>query len=268
MADRSTLSELSVVVSDLLGRDNLTSRAEDWLNMALAEIYTQASGITTKRVAVFQFQDGTSVNDVKYEIQDIPNNIVSIASLEFLKSVAGVCTAYAPLYLPPQTFFQTASWKHSNPTFSYPRHYTIERTGTYNSFAPGTDARPARKITIYTDPGLVEGATTTWWGYMTYVASPLWTANSDECMECTPHWEWVLIWKAAAIGAKAIHHRAVDIFEARAMDAMTKFYEVENQRIDSAPFMQGELGDPTQMGRFRVNVPEGIPEVPVGPSAT
>lgn len=253
MANRTTLSQLAARTQDLLRTTDKSAEAMTWVNTALSEICTRTSGLMTRRAVHFSIAAGVSeAGKAYFEISAICPNFVSPISLFIVIQGAG-SLIYTPRYLPPPEFFRTASWKTAASQGAQIEWYTIARVG---SNTPSSTLADLKTLGLYIDPGLV--ASTTRWCYLTYMATPIWQSSSGNYIECFPHWEHVVIWKAAAIGARAIKHRLHDIFELEANHALQTMYTVEKYQPDTVPMSLGTDRVLTGTRRFQYALPQEI----------
>jgi hypothetical protein len=254
MATRRTLGELAADVQDLLRTRDKTAAAYTWVNKALGEIYAQTSGLMTRRTVTFPITAGAGeTGKCAFEISAIPNNFVSPVSLWVVLSGAATAELWAPTYLPPSEFMRTASWQYKTSSALEIRYYTISRIGTN---VPSDDVGDLRTMTLYIDPGFA--ANTTRVCHLTYIATPQWQTTPENYVECFPHWEHVLIWKAAAVGAQALKHRLADIFEIEANHALQTMYAVEKYQPDDVVEQQG--GNLLGTRRYGYTLPQTIQE--------
>jgi hypothetical protein len=223
-----------------------------WVNAALGEIYSRTTGLTTRRTVHFSITSAAT-GVVAWEIQEICPNFVSPVSLLIVLQSASNNQFYAPVYLPPAEFFRTCSWKTATSSAANIDWYTISRIGTN---VPDTGVQNLKALTLYTDPGIA--TSTTRWCYLTYVASPTWQSTSTNYIECFPHWEHVVVWKAAEIGARALKHRLYDIFRLEAAHAIQTMYTVEKYQPDSVVFSRGAEGNLAGTRRFGYTLPQKI----------
>jgi len=251
MATRRTLGELAAAVQDLLRTRDKTSAAYTWVNTALAEIYSQTTGMMTRRTITFPITAGVGeTGKCAFDVTQIPNNFVSPVSLWVVHSSASG-KLYAPTYLPPHEFMRTASWQYAASSQDGPVYWTITRVGTNT---PSDSVNDLKTFTLYLDPGFA--ASTTRVCHMTYIATPVWQTEAANYVECFPHWEHVLIWKAAAIGARAIRHRLADVFEIEAGHALQTMYTVEKYQPDDVIESQG--GNLLGTRRYGYTLPQNM----------
>jgi hypothetical protein len=236
--NRETLGSLAGMVADLLRRDNIGVSAQYWVNQALGEIYSTVSSPMTNRPAVFSITSPAN-GQAMWEVDTLPPNIISPRSLVMVLADGNNLT-YAPTYLPPSDFFERSTWQATG-VLGSPKNYTIESVGSPTPVAL-TGHETLRRMHIYFDPALLAGD---WRCYFTYEAVPTWQDSADGYIECFPWWEPVVVWKAAAIGARALRIPTYEIFEAEAAHAIKVMTSVENYRPDAVPVpkdIQGSLG--------------------------
>ena len=241
---RETLQGLAQMVADLLRRPNSSDAAETWVNKAVHEIYTRTSGGMARRQAVFQLATAGSAAG-SFDVAAVPNGYLSPLSLKLVK--ADNKFVYAPDYVDPIEFFQTASWRLAETT-GIPERWTIQRAGDTEPTATLTDMRTWK---MYVDPAIP--ASTTYWAYLVYLTAPVWQTDPLGYLEVYPHWEYAVVWQAAAIGARVLREQTAPIFASEAERAVRTLIAVEELEPDHVPMVGGQ----TVLGieRYKQQIP-------------
>lgn len=256
MAERRTVGELAIIVADLLRRDNVTSEAEDWLQLALADIYSHVTGASNMRQTMFELDD----TDVRQLITQIPQTFIS--PVEFIitsKEATPNGYVYAPEYLSPHDFVSKIPAGSTVGTGAT-KYYTIQHTGTvaHGTVTGTAESKAMREVELYIYPGLLS-TDGPWMGRLVYLATPWWLSSpTSKYLECFPWWEYVVIWKAAALGARALRLPTAEVFETEAEQALKVFNSLETYAPDRIAYPRDRQFRSVSEERFRVNLPETI----------
>ena len=240
MSTASTLGQLSQEVGTLLRHDNLDVRIHQWLTITWTDLLSRAS---VWRLCQLRGAGSISMGNYSTSVNGPIQDILGV----YIHLQASPLTVYTPKYVQYSDFCRIAFSQDGGemPTGA-PLIYTL---------GPSTSSGNNQTLMVY------PAATGILVPHILTVGTG-WTIPSVTTagFALPYHWENVLIWGAASIGAKSLMSHLYPLFQGEYEEAIQKMISMLTYRPDSTPVMRSVVSPygGTVTGR-RFRLPEEIP---------
>lgn len=216
---KSTVGTLAEEVADLLRHDNIDARIYSWIGMTYGEVL--------QRFPLEFFQELVTETFVAGEESKAFTTPDTVGTPMALVMKTSTHSLYSPKYVSPQDYSRITV-DSTEADADIPRVWTIMQNAT-----------PADALFIW--PGCV-GASV---AYLFHVAPGLTAVptGADYLPNIPYHFEDVIVWGAAALGASMLRTPAYPIYQGEYEEALFAMSSILGYKPDSTPVMRSITGE-------------------------
>jgi hypothetical protein len=224
----TTVGDLAEEVADILRHDNLDPRIYEWIGLSYAEVQRRAPLEMFRTVVSGSFLTGASRDNYTGGVGSALNPIACI----FVSASDIVAVAQ---YVTPLDYHRLVATGASLPTSATPSHWTVTHDALGDAVRVYPAASGALRYTLIF-PGLA-GAET--------------PPGSSSYLNLPYHFEHVIVWGAAAIGAEMVRPAMVPVFHAEFEEALNDMLGMMGYHPSAVPVLRSVTSPYGGTGRLQ-----------------